>query len=221
MDKHAVAIVLDEIGTLLEIHGENKFKARAFTGAARAIEKLEQDLGAVIRAGELEAVTGVGPVTAGVIRELIQTGTSEYYLQLRERTPDGLLELLAVPKLGATRIRTLHEALGITTLEDLENAARAGRIAALKGFGARTEQRLLDGIAYVRSITGKRRYADAIELGTRLRGYAGSLPGVERAELAGELRRGCEVVEAVDLVVAVAPAQAEQAIQTFLALPGI
>ena len=221
MDKHAVAIVLDEIGTLLEIHGENKFKARAFTGAARAVEKLERDLGAVIRAGELESVSGVGPVTAGVIRELMNTGTSQYYLQLRERTPDGLLELLAVPKLGAGRIRTLHEMLGIASIDDLEQAARAGRIAPLKGFGPRTEQRILEGIGYVRSISGRRRYADAIELGERLRGFVASLPGVEQAELAGELRRGCETIDAIDVVAAVTPAKARGAIQKFLALPGI
>src|SRR5687767_723911 len=123
MDKHAVAIVLEEIGTLLEIHGENKFKARAFVGAARAIEKMTDDLTAVARRGELESLSGVGPATAGVIRELINTGTSRYYLELRDRTPDGLLELLAVPKLGATRIRTLHEKLGISSIDDLEAAA--------------------------------------------------------------------------------------------------
>src|SRR5688572_5757529 len=113
MDKHAVAIVLEEIGTLLEIHGDNKFKARAFVGAARSIEKLPQDLDELTRRGELETIPGVGPATAGVIRELVTTGTSRYYLELRDRTPDGLLELLAVPRLGATRIRTLHEKLGV------------------------------------------------------------------------------------------------------------
>ncbi len=221
MDKHAVAIVLDEIGTLLEIHGENKFKARAFTGAARAIGKLEQDLRTIIRAGELEGLAGVGPVTAGVIRELMNTGTSQYYLQLRERTPDGLLALLAVPKLGATRVRTLHEELGVASIDDLERAAQEGRIAPLKGFGTRTEERILEGIAYVRSISGRRRYADAIELGTRLRGFAESMPGVERAELVGELRRGCETIDAIDVVAAVTPGKASKAIETFLALPGI
>src|SRR5262245_12936937 len=97
MDKHAVAIVLDEISTLLEIHGDNKFKARAFANAARAIEKVEGNLTAMARSGEIEQVPGVGPATAAVIRELVNTGTSRYYLDLRERTPDGLLELLAVP----------------------------------------------------------------------------------------------------------------------------
>ena len=145
MDKHAVAIVLDEISTLLEIHGENKFKARAFAGAARAVEKVEGELAALVRSGELETIPGVGPATAGVIRELVNTGTSRYYLELRERTPDGLLELLAVPKLGATRIRTLFEELGVDSLAALEQAARDHRIAPVKGFGEKTEARILEG----------------------------------------------------------------------------
>ena len=97
MDKHAVALVLSEIGTLLELQGENRFKARAFLMAARAVEKLEADLNVLVRTGAIGAVPGIGPVTAGVIRELVQTGTSSYYRDLRARTPDGMRELLAVP----------------------------------------------------------------------------------------------------------------------------
>ena len=221
MDKHAVAIVLEEIGTLLSIQGENRFKARAFMGAARAIEKLEENLDTVAREGRLETIPGIGPATAGVIRELINTGTSLYYRELRERTPDGLLALLAVPRLGASRIRMLHDELGIRSVDDLERAARAGRVAKLKGFGPRSEQHILEGIEYVRSATGRRRYAYAIELANRLRGFAATLPGAAAAELAGELRRGCETVSAIDVVVAVEREQARAALQAFLALPGL
>src|SRR5262245_23088341 len=135
MDKHAVAIVLEEIGTLLEMQGENKFKARAFMGAARAVEKLEENLDQVVRDGGLQEIAGIGPATAEVIRELVVTGSSQYYRKLREQTPSGLLELLAVPRLGATRIRQLHDELGIETLDDLERAARDGRLASVKGVG--------------------------------------------------------------------------------------
>jgi DNA polymerase (family 10) len=221
MDKHAIAIVLEEIGTLLEIHGENRFKARAFMGAARALEKLDENLQQVLREGRLETLPGIGPATAGVIRELFNTGTSLYYRDLRARTPDGLLDLLSVPQLGATRIRMLHDALGIRSLDELEQAARAGDIAGLKGFGPRTEQRILEGITYVRGTRGRRRYADALELGSRLRAFTESLPGARRAELAGELRRCCETVSAIELLVAVAADQADAARRTFLALPGL
>ena len=206
--------MLEEIGTLLEIQGENRFKARAFMGAARAVEKIEEDLGhAGARRSRWRPSPGIGPATASVIRELINTGTSLYYRDLRERTPDSLLALLAVPRLGATRIRTLHDELGIRSVDDLERAARGGRIAKLKGFGPRTEQHILEGIEYVRGIDGRRRYAYAIELATRLRGFAATLPGVTQAELAGELRRGCETVSAIDVVVALEPGQARAAIR--------
>src|SRR5215216_5511473 len=109
MDKHAIALVLEEIGTLLDLHGENSFKAKAFASAARAIERVEEDVVQLAKRNERERVPGIGPATARVIRELIETGTSRFYLDLRARTPSGFYELLGVPRLGAKRIRLLHE----------------------------------------------------------------------------------------------------------------
>jgi DNA polymerase (family 10) len=157
VDKHAIALVLDEIGTLLDLHGENSFKAKAFQAAARAIEKAEEDVSELVRRGEVETIPGIGPATARVIRELVNSGSSKYYVDLRARTPNGFYELLAVPKLGAKRIRILHEKLGINSVADLERAARAGEIAALPGFGGRTQEILLEGINYVRGTLGRRR----------------------------------------------------------------
>jgi len=221
MDKHAVAIILEEIGTLLEVHGENKFKARAFINAARAVEKYESDLGALVRRGEVETLPGVGPATANVVRELVTTGTSRYYTDLRERTPDGLLELLAVPRLGASRIRTLHQELGVASLADLEAAALQGRIASLPGFGARTQERILEGIAYVRTTTGRRRLAETLELGRRLTNFVRAQEHVLKAELAGELRRCCETVNAVEVVACVQREHMDSVLSAFAALPGI
>lgn len=221
MDKHAVAIILEEIGTLLEVHGENKFKARAFINAARAIEKTEADLTDLVQKGELESLPGIGPATAAVVRELITTGTARYYLELRERTPDGLLELLSVPRLGASRIRTLHEELGITSLAQLEQAAAEGKVAALPGFGARTQQRILQGIAYVRTTLGRRRLSETLELGRRLRNFVRAQEHVLAAEMAGELRRACETVDAVDVVASVHPDHMAAVLSSFLVLPGI
>jgi DNA polymerase (family 10) len=220
MDKNAVAIVLDEIGALLELHGENRFKARAFTNAARSIQELKEELELVVREGRLESTPGIGPATAAVVRDLVQTGESRYYAQLRERTPPGLLELLAVPRLGMSRIRELHEKLGIASLEDLEQAARSGRIARLRGYGAKTESRILEGIAYVRGTAGRRRYAEIIELAERLRGFTQSLEGVQRVDHAGEYRRGCETASGLELVAEVEPAKRSAVIERFTALPG-
>jgi DNA polymerase (family 10) len=221
VDKHAIALVLEEIGTLLDLHGESSFKVRAFQNAARAIESVDDDVAQLTRRGALESVPGIGPATARVIHELVQTGTAKYYLDLRARTPSGFYELLAVPKLGATRIRILHEALGINSVADLEQAARAGKIAELKGFGARTEQLLLEGIAYVRGTLGRRRLAEALDVGPRLLGFIRSLPGVIDAELAGELRRKLETVDGIRIVAATAAADIAEVLDAFIALPGI
>jgi DNA polymerase (family 10) len=221
VDKHAIALVLDEIGTLLDLHGENSFKAKAFQAAARAIEKADDDATELVRRGELETLAGIGPATARVIRELVNTGSSKYYLDLRARTPNGFYELLAVPKLGAKRIRILHEKLGINSVADLERAARAGEIAALPGFGGRTQEILLEGVNYVRGTLGRRRLFEALDVGPRLLGFVRALPGVVDAEVAGELRRRMETVDGIDIVAAIEPDAREKAIATFMELPGV
>jgi DNA polymerase (family 10) len=221
VDKHAIALVLDEIGTLLDLHGENSFKAKAFQAAARAIEKAEEDVSELVRRGEVETIPGIGPATARVIRELVNSGSSKYYVDLRARTPNGFYELLAVPKLGAKRIRILHEKLGINSVADLERAARAGEIAALPGFGGRTQEILLEGINYVRGTLGRRRLFEALDVGPRLLGFVRALPGVIDAEVAGELRRRMETVDGIDIVAAIEPDDRDKAIAIFLDLPGV
>ena len=221
MDKHAIALVLDEIGTLLDLHGENSFKARAFQAAARAVERSEVDVNDLAAAGELEQIAGIGPATARVIRELIETGTAKFYLDLRARTPNGFYELLAVPKLGAKRIRILHEKLGVESVADLERAARDGKIAQVPGFGGRTQEILLEGINYVRGTLGRRRLAEALDVGPRLQGFVASLPGVIEAELAGELRRRKETVDGIDIVASIDPDKRDAALQLFSELPGV
>lgn len=221
MDKHAVALVLEEISTLLDLHGENSFKAKAFASAARAIERIEGDVVTLHNTGELESVPGIGPATARVIRELIETGTSKYYLDLRARTPSGFYELLAVPKLGPKKIHILHEQLGINTIADLEAAAREGRISKVKGFSARSEEVLLEGVKYVRGTLGRRRLAEALDVGPRLLGFVKSVEGVVDAELVGELRRKCETVDGIRVVAAAEADDIDDVLHAFITLPGI
>ena len=201
MDKHAVALALEEIGTLLRLQGD-RFRARAFSGAAKAIEKLEADLATLCADRRLDRTPGIGPATARIACELVETGRARYLDELRTRTPLALRDLLAVPGLGASKVEALHAALGIQTLDDLEAAARAGRIASLRGFGERMQARILEGIGFVRGASGRQRYATALVTATRLLGFLRAQSGVERAELAGEVRRGLETVDGVDFVVA-------------------
>jgi DNA polymerase (family X) len=220
MDKHAVALVLEEIGTLLDLHGENRFKARAFQNAARAIERAADDLDALVRTGGIDAVPGVGPATAAVIRELVETGRSRYLADLRTRTPVGFRELLSVPGLGVGKVRQLHRELGIATVADLERAAAEGRIAQVKGFGEKMQQRIARGVQFVRGGAGRRRLSRALESADRVVGHVRALPGVDRAELGGELRRCVETVDGVDVVARATARATPRILDAFAALPG-
>ena len=196
-------MVLEEIATLLDVSGDNRFKARAFRTAARALEKTASEPAALMASGRLRTVAGIGPATARVIEELIVTGESRYHLDLRERAPSGLRELLRVPGLGPLKIARLHDELKIADLDALEEAARSGRIAGMRGFGERTQQRILEGIPFARGLAGRRRYHQAEEAALRLAGYLEAQPGVEQALIAGDLRRGLEIVDAVALIAVV------------------
>ena len=218
MDKQTVARVLDEIATLLELRGDEGFRARAFRTAARALEELEEDLASLIARGELRTVRGLGPATARVVQEVFETGTSSYHEELRREVPDGLLELLHVPGLGTKRIHTLHTRLGIASLDDLEQAARAGAIAELPGFGKRTQERILEGIAYRRRTAGLRRRPEALATAAELLAWLRADPSVVRAEPAGALRRGLETVDGVDLVAAV-DGDGQELLGRFISLP--
>src|SRR5690606_21446954 len=139
--------------------------------------------------------------------------------ELRAATPIGLFDLMRIPGLGTKRIRTLHTGLGVDSLDALEEAARAGRVAELPGFGEKTQQRILEGIAFARASRKRRRYPEALEAAARLLDGIRAAPGVAAAEIVGALRRRMEVVDRVDLLAATdAPERAEAAL---LALNGV
>ena len=221
MDRHGIALLLEEIGSLLEIAGENRFKAKAFTSAARAIEKADAEPAVLAQNGQLESLPGIGPVTARVIRELVTTGHSDYYDDLRARTPAGLRDIMAVPGLGAKKAAQLYELLGISTLQELSDAVDAGRIAEVKGFGERTQQKIATGLKFVRGGAGRRRLSRAVESADRLLGMLRSLPGTRQIALAGELRRRLETVDGVDVVAAADEAACTAAVDAFMAMPAM
>jgi DNA polymerase (family X) len=220
MDRHAAALVLEDIALLLELHGANRFRAQAFRHAARALERLDADLRSLVRDGALESVRGFGPATGRVVTELVETGSSTLHSELRARTPAGMVRLLGVPGLGASRIAVLREHLGIESVDDLEQALRAGRVAALPGFGERTQQRLLEALGFVRDGAGQRRRPQAVETAQRVTAVLSGCAGVHSVEAAGALRRGCEIVAALPVVVA-AERDAHAAVrEVFAALAG-
>jgi DNA polymerase (family 10) len=212
MDSRSAAHVLSEIAALLELRADNRFKARAYRGAAKAILALDSDdLGPLLRSGEIARLRGIGKATLGVITDLVESGESRYLEQLRMDLPDGILELMRVPGLGPEKIERLHEALGIASLDALEAAARDGRPAEVKGFGPKTAERMVDAVAVARKsgtlALFHRAFAEAALLLSSVRRH----PDVARAEIAGSVRRRSEVVRNIDIVAATTSDPAEVA----------
>ncbi len=210
MDKYAVASALNDIARYLELSDPNPFRAKAFEKAARAVEGLE---GSLDDAGALTGVAGIGKATATIIEELVRTGASAYLEGLRAQYPPGIFELSRVPKLGLRKIGQLHSELGIGSLDELEAAARAGKLAKLKGFGSKTQQLVLEGIAFARTRESRFLLPMGVEVGELLREWLAGMAAVEDAEVAGSVRRRIEIIEDVQIVVATkAPAKVIAAI---------
>ncbi|MGH9886745.1 MAG: helix-hairpin-helix domain-containing protein, partial [bacterium] len=139
MDSRTASHVLGRIASYLELKGESSFKIRAYAGASQQLRGLGvDDLAPLYRSGELGQLRGLGPATLAVVRDLIETGESRYLEQLRESMSEGLVEMLDVPGLTPARIHAIHETLNIQTVEELEAAAKDGRLAAVPKLGAKT-----------------------------------------------------------------------------------
>jgi DNA polymerase (family 10) len=221
MDSRTAAHVLSQIGALLEVKGEQKFKARAYAGAARSLIALDtDDLASLLRSGELADTPGIGPATLSVVRELVETGESSYLNQLREGFPEGLLELLRVPGLNPARIQVIHTALGVQTVEDLERVAQNGQLAELPKFGRKTAEKILRGIEILRRNAHLQRFPAAAVEAHLLLANVVKHPDVTHAEVAGSIRRHNEVVADIDIV-AECSADPAKVAASFARSPGV
>jgi DNA polymerase (family 10) len=218
-DKIAVARALRELGMLLEVKGENPFKVRAYENGARAIEELPGGLDEVIAAGTLTEIPGIGEALAKKIEELASTGRLALLDKVRSELPPGIGDLLRIPDLGPKKIAALIAALGIEGVDGLEKACRDGLVREVKGFGARTEQKILEGIQRMRTASTRVRLSDAREVGERLVAALRATGLAERVELAGSARRWKETVGDLDVVASSRkPGPLSEA---FAALPGV
>jgi len=200
MDKQAVARVLEQIAAFLELKGESPFRTRAYQQAARAVRGVSGDLAAALATGTLAATRNVGPATLEITRELLATGRCSLLEELKEQIPPDLVEMLRISGLGVARVRLIHESLGIETLEELEEAARDGRLARLPRFGTRTADNIVRGIAFLRRSSEHRLYHHALAEAEFLRQALLELGGVRRVAIAGSIRRRCEIIRDLDIV---------------------
>jgi DNA polymerase (family 10) len=202
LEKRQAGRVLKEIGALLELLGENPFKTRAYQGAVRALEKDPRTLDDLLEGKELGKLKGIGKAIEEKIRSFAAQGHLPYLEELRELVPEGLHDLLRIPGLGPKKVRVLWQELGIQTLLGLEYVCQKDQLANLKGFGAKTQTKILEGIRFLRSASGQSLLCDVLEVGLEIEAQTQALPGVERVALAGSLRRRSPIVKDIDLVVA-------------------
>jgi DNA polymerase (family X) len=222
VDKGQVASTLEDVANLLELSGGNPFEARAYQNAARAISAVEGDLDEMVRSGEIARVPGLGKTLSARISELVTTGAMGLHEELQAKVPPGLRQMLRIPGLGPKRIRQIHEALGVSTLDELREAGEQGKIAALPGFGAKSQEKILQGLAFVAEHAGSFRYDQAVAAAAPVFEQLRKVPQVVRLDVAGSIRRHKEVCKDMDLVASVA-ADADRAavMDAFAALPEV
>ena len=219
MNKDEIAQILERIARLLELKGENPFKIRAYANAARALETLGEDLAKMVEEDRLRDVEGIGKAIAEKITALLQTGRLEYYDKLRDEFPPEIFVLFDLPGLGAKKIKTLYETLGVSSITKLERACKEGRVAPLAGFGTKTSENILKAIEQRKKSLGQFRFGDVMALAEELLDDLRSHPLVILAQIAGSYRRKKEIVRDLDFIVSTR--NAVEVFQDFVSHPQV
>lgn len=202
IDNRLVAELLHMMADLMEIAGQPANRAAAYRRGARAVARLPEPVVDVAAAGRLQEIPGIGPTLAARINEIITTGTSPLLAELQDQVPLAVLELLRIPGIGPRTAHLLFKHLAVTDVDSLEEALAAGKVAGLPGIGARTAERLGREVAAYRVRTARVPLGTALPLAQQLVEQLALVPGLERVEPAGSIRRGRALVGNIDLVLA-------------------
>ncbi len=221
MDKKQIAQILREMALILEIKGENIFKVRAHENAARALEGLTAGLEELVASGEIREVKGIGEAMAKKIQTLLTGEELPEYRKLKDSLPAGLLEMARVPGMGPKKIKAVWDELGISSVEALEAACKADKISGLKGFGAKSQEKILQGLEMLKKYQGQYLISEARPEAQALHQALKKFPGVIRCEIAGSLRRRKEIVKDIDLVASAAEAERAAIMDYFTTLPAV
>ena len=220
--RNQVSNALHQMAVLLELSGANMFRVRSYQNGSRLIGSLSQDLGELVASGELFDLKGIGKGLGSAISQAVGEGKwPDDWVALHDETPPGLIEMLGIPGVGPKKIKMLNEELGVESVADLQEACVKNEIAPLKGFGAKSQQRILDGIDLLARFSARRRLDIGLRYGTTFLSMVSALDGVERAELAGSARRRRETIGDLDIVAAVQPEDVERVTADILSLSGI
>jgi DNA polymerase (family 10) len=202
VNRTQIAEVLQQIATLLELKDENPFKIRAYANAARSLETFGGNLSNLEDEEALGKIPGIGKAIAAKIKELAATGSLKYFDELRAEFPAGILDLFSISGLGAKKIKALHEQLKITSIEELQKACEAGKVAELPGFGETTQDKICKAIAERAKHSGYFQFGQVAADAETLRHDLASHDDALQVDLAGSYRRRREIVRDLDFVVA-------------------
>lgn len=217
-----VARVFEQVADLMEIKGEDGFRVNSYRRVARTLEDLPGEIADVAARGELNTLAGIGKASAEKIQELLSTGKLTLREELLAEVPETLLKLLEIPGVGPKKVALLWKERSITSLDDLKAAIDAGRLEGLKGFGAKSIESIKSGIEFLSKATGRTRLGVAWDVAAHFRAAVAALPGAQRVECAGSLRRGVETIGDIDLLCTAQPEKAAPAIiEKFTQLPGV
>ncbi len=205
INKSTVVQILEEIGTLLELKGENPFKSRAYYNAARTIETMSGDVIEMIKSGEISNVKGIGKALSEKLSVLVSQGHLPYHDDLKASVPSGLLDMLTIPGMGAKKVKAVYDKLGITTIGELEYACLENRLRELPGFGQKSQQKILQGIELRKKYQGRYHYPVAYQTSKHLLAYLKNHNQIQHIEVAGSLRRKKETVKDIDLIASCRP----------------
>ena len=220
--RNQIASVLHQVAVLLELNGANVFRVRSYQNASRMLGGLTEDLGELVATGRLFEIKGIGKGLGSALTQAIGEGRwPSDWVDLHEQTPKGLIEMLGIPGLGPKRIKLMNEELGVDSVATLKQVALDGLIAPMKGFGEKSQQRMLNGIELLSRFRARRRLDVGLMYGEAFQSKIAELDGVIKAQLAGSARRRKETIGDLDLVVAVKSENHEMVSKAILGLPGI
>lgn len=226
MDKNQVANVLEQVAALLELkEGSSVFEVRAYENASRAVSSLSGDIEELVRSGKLKGTPGLGSTIIKRVEELVTTGKMAFYDELVKDTPAVKLEMMRIPGVGPKKINAIYKELQVNSIDDLIKACEEHKVAGLPGFGKKTEDKILQGIAFLSQHSGRHLYSEVESQAQQINEALAKVPGIVRMQVGGSLRRKRETVKDIDMVISVADNADDKVraniMQVFTSQPGI
>lgn len=220
MKNKELAQKLMEIAELLGLSSvDNRFHIIAYERAARAIDALTEPIEKIVADGRLHEIKGIGPKLTERINEFISTGHIAYLDELRRQFPQGLLDIMSLQGIGPKKAKALYDTLHISSIDELRAAATAGKLRHLEGFGEKTEQNILQAVAFKKQSTGRMLLHEALGIATEVINYLRTHPAVLTADYAGSLRRRKETIGDIDILCTVKTGGEQEAIEHFVTMP--